>query len=99
MVSWRPRRSWPGRLICKATPIPSCRLIVEMNRDPAALLELFEQYFGFSLFRPLQEDIIRDVLAGRDVFALFPTGAVGKSLCFQLPALAQTGLDRGRFRL
>lgn len=55
------------------------------------LLALLKQYFGFSSFRPLQEDIIRDALAGRDVFALLPTGG-GKSLCFQLPALAQPGL-------
>jgi ATP-dependent DNA helicase RecQ len=52
---------------------------------------LLKQYFGFSSFRPLQEEIIRDSLAGRDVFALLPTGG-GKSLCFQLPALARPGL-------
>src|SRR5215831_12240834 len=55
------------------------------------LLPLLKQYFGFSSFRPLQEQIIRDSLAGRDVFALLPTGG-GKSLCFQLPALARDGL-------
>ena len=55
------------------------------------LLPLLKQYFGFSAFRPLQEEIIRDALAGRDVFALLPTGG-GKSLCFQLPALARPGL-------
>ena len=55
------------------------------------LLPLLRQYFGFNSFRPLQEDIIRDSLAGKDVFALLPTGG-GKSLCFQLPALAQEGL-------
>src|SRR2546429_5437798 len=55
------------------------------------LLPLLKQYFGFTSFRPLQEQIIRDALAGRDVFALLPTGG-GKSLCFQLPALARPGL-------
>ena len=55
------------------------------------LLPLLKQYFGFSSFRPLQEQIIRDALAGKDVFALLPTGG-GKSLCFQLPALARSGL-------
>jgi len=55
------------------------------------LLPLLKQYFGFTSFRPLQEEIIRDSLAGRDVFALLPTGG-GKSLCFQLPALARDGL-------
>ena len=61
--------------------------------DPESigLLPLLQQYFGFSSFRPLQEEIIRDAMAGRDVLALLPTGG-GKSLCFQLPALARAGL-------
>ena len=59
--------------------------------DSLPLLPLLKQYFGFGSFRPLQEEIIRDSLAGRDTFALLPTGG-GKSLCFQLPALAQDGL-------
>ncbi len=59
--------------------------------EPISLLPLLKQSFGFSSFRPLQEEIIRDALAGRDVIALLPTGG-GKSLCFQLPALARAGL-------
>src|SRR5258708_40140241 len=55
------------------------------------LLPILKQYFGFTSFRPLQEQIIRDALAHKDVFALLPTGG-GKSLCFQLPALVQPGL-------
>src|SRR5437763_8652700 len=62
-----------------------------MNSESIPLLPLLKQNFGFASFRPLQEEIIRDALAGRDVFALLPTGG-GKSLCFQLPALAQPGL-------
>jgi len=62
-----------------------------MNAETAPLQSLLKQHFGFTSFRPLQEEIIRDALAGRDVFALLPTGG-GKSLCFQLPALAQPGL-------
>jgi len=50
-----------------------------------------KQYFGFESFRPLQEEIVRDALAGKDVFAVLPTGG-GKSLCFQVPALVRPGL-------
>src|SRR5205809_7180136 len=62
-----------------------------MSSESMPLLPLLKQSFGFDSFRPLQEEIIRDALAGRDVFALLPTGG-GKSLCFQLPALARAGL-------
>ncbi|PYL99721.1 MAG: DNA helicase RecQ [Verrucomicrobia bacterium] len=50
-----------------------------------------KKYFGYDAFRPLQREIIEDSLAGRDVFALLPTGG-GKSLCFQLPALLRDGV-------
>ena len=62
-----------------------------MESGVPQLLPLLKQYFGFTSFRPLQEEIIRDALAGKDVFALLPTGG-GKSLCFQLPAMARAGL-------
>jgi RecQ family ATP-dependent DNA helicase len=62
-----------------------------VNHAPDSLRELLKQYFGFASFRPLQEEIIRAALAGKDVFAVLPTGG-GKSLCFQLPALARPGL-------
>jgi len=55
------------------------------------LTRALKQHFGYDEFRPLQREIVEDSLAGRDVFALMPTGG-GKSLCFQLPALLRSGL-------
>jgi ATP-dependent DNA helicase RecQ len=55
------------------------------------LLLTLKTTFGYGAFRPLQREIIDAALAGRDVFALLPTGG-GKSLCFQLPALHRPGL-------
>jgi ATP-dependent DNA helicase RecQ len=69
----------------------ACPTLTPVKPTAPELLPLLKQYFGFSSFRPLQEEIIRDSLAGKDVFALLPTGG-GKSLCFQLPALARDGL-------
>ena len=57
------------------------------TRLPAALRQRLAQTFGIERLRPGQDEAIRRVLAGRSVFAVMPTGA-GKSLCFQLPALA-----------
>jgi ATP-dependent DNA helicase RecQ len=68
-----------------------CYLKNIMSGDPAELRSALKRYFGFTSFRPLQEEIIRDALAGKDVFAVLPTGG-GKSLCFQLPALVRPGL-------
>lgn len=53
--------------------------------------EILKQYWGFDQFRPLQEDIINAVLDGNDTLALLPTGG-GKSICFQVPAMARDGL-------
>ena len=53
--------------------------------------QILKQYWGFDSFRPLQEDIINAVLEGKDTLALLPTGG-GKSICFQVPALAKDGI-------
>src|SRR4051794_25349494 len=52
---------------------------------------ILKRHFGFQSFRPLQREIIESLLAGEDVLALLPTGG-GKSLCYQLPAIANDGL-------
>jgi ATP-dependent DNA helicase RecQ len=53
--------------------------------------QILTKYWGFSSFKPLQEDIIKSVSEGRDTLALMPTGG-GKSITFQVPALAQEGI-------
>jgi ATP-dependent DNA helicase RecQ len=52
--------------------------------------DILRKYWGYSAFRPLQEEVIENVLQGRDTLALMPTGA-GKSLCYQVPALMKDG--------
>jgi ATP-dependent DNA helicase RecQ len=52
--------------------------------------KILTRYWGFTSFRPLQEEIIRSVAEGRDTLALMPTGG-GKSITFQVPALAMEG--------
>ncbi len=54
-------------------------------------IQALQKYFGYSAFRHEQEAIVNNVLNGRDVLALMPTGG-GKSLCYQLPAVIKEGL-------
>jgi ATP-dependent DNA helicase RecQ len=53
--------------------------------------DILLKYWNYSAFRPLQEDIIQSILSGKDTLALLPTGG-GKSICYQVPAMAQPGL-------
>jgi len=62
-----------------------------MTHNDSSLAALLKEHFGFEQFRPLQKEIIRSVLEGKETFALLPTGG-GKSLCYQLPALTDEGL-------
>ena len=52
---------------------------------------ILKDYWGYDSFRPLQEEIITSVLNGKDTLAILPTGG-GKSICFQVPAMAKPGL-------
>jgi ATP-dependent DNA helicase RecQ len=59
--------------------------------DRKVLLDTLERHFGYRTFKPFQEEIITDILEGRDVLGIIATGG-GKSLCYQLPALLSGGL-------
>src|SRR5215510_485851 len=57
----------------------------------SVLLPVLERYWGYTSFRPLQQESMDAILADRDSVVVLPTGG-GKSLCFQAPALVRDGL-------
>ncbi|MEN6503664.1 MAG: DNA helicase RecQ [Planctomycetaceae bacterium] len=61
-----------------------------MSAQPDPVLAALKKIFGFAAFRANQESIVRAIIAGRDVFAVMPTGG-GKSLCYQLPSHLMAG--------
>ena len=63
-----------------------------MNKAAADIHKILKRHWGYDSFRPLQEDIIRSILAGNDTLGLLPTGG-GKSITFQVPALAMDGVS------
>lgn len=63
----------------------------EHSEGETNLLELLKHHFGHEQFRPMQGDVVRDVIAGRDTMVIMPTGG-GKSLCYQMPALVREGV-------
>ena len=61
-----------------------------MQYSEQHVFQALEQYFGFNEFLSAQQEIVMDLLKGKSLLAIMPTGS-GKSLCYQLPAMILDG--------
>lgn len=66
-------------------------LTLLIHGDLEGIKDILRQYWGYTQFRSLQEEIINSAISGKDTIALLPTGG-GKSLCYQLPGLMNEGI-------
>ncbi len=65
--------------------------VSELFVKPLTVRQILQQFWGYSAFRPMQEDVVNTVLSRQDALVLMPTGG-GKSICFQVPTLAMKGV-------
>ena len=90
------RLLWPAELFDQLVELPPTPIL---RHDPRpgvpdselTSVEVLQRYWGYEAFRPLQQEIVEAVLAGRDTLGLMPTGG-GKSITFQVPGLMLPGL-------
>src|SRR5690606_6598757 len=76
-----------SEILCSAKFVLNYKFLTELE----TYRKILSQYWGHTAFRALQEEIIHSVMQNKDTLALLPTGG-GKSITFQVPALAREGL-------